>query len=108
MNPSAPVPEDDFSVCPHCWHVNGPTLRHCARCLADMTTLLQESGGRRWTAAVQSPMPVRVGHRLTRTQRVVIAGFVVMLVIAQFGFAFAPHLSRTAAKAVPAGVKPMP
>ena len=54
----------DFVVCPHCWAVNPPS-RYCARCLADMTLLLQESGGRRWTAAVQSPVPVRAGARLT-------------------------------------------
>jgi hypothetical protein len=107
LNPSAPVPDDDFAVCPHCWHVNGPTLRCCARCLADMGTLLQESGGRRWAAAVQSPVPVRVGHRLSRTQRAVIAGFVVMLALSQLAIGIAPHFARGGARvAVPAGAGP--
>src|SRR5687768_6431112 len=44
-------------VCPHCWNVNMYALRLCGRCGADMSTALQESGGLRWTAAVQSPVP---------------------------------------------------
>lgn len=103
MNPSAPTPDDGFAVCPHCWHVNGPTLRQCARCLSDMSTLLQESGGQRWAAPVQSPVPVRVGHRLSRTQRLVIAGFVAMLALAQLAMAVAPHL-RGPGRPVPVGV----
>jgi hypothetical protein len=58
----------DFSICPHCWQVNPPS-RFCARCLADITTVLQESGGRRWVAPAQSPVPVRGRERLNRWQR---------------------------------------
>lgn len=93
----------DFSVCPHCWHLNGGGARTCARCLADVTTLLQESGGRRWTAAVQSPVPVRVGHRLSRLQRWAVLGFVALLALAQLAVAFAPQRATPRASAVPAG-----
>jgi hypothetical protein len=44
-------------ICPHCWNVNLYALRLCGRCGADMSTVLQESGGLRWAAAVQSPVP---------------------------------------------------
>jgi hypothetical protein len=83
--PSGP----DFTVCPHCWHLN-PLTRICARCLADTTTLLQESGGRRWVAPIQSPVPVRVGGRLSRRQRAILLGALVLFGIGQLGVAFAP------------------
>lgn len=76
----------DFTICPHCWQVN-PPARICARCLADMTTLLQESGGVRWTAAVQSPVPVRVGGRLSRPQRLALLAIVVLFALAQVALA---------------------
>jgi hypothetical protein len=61
---TASAPERDvLSVCPHCWEVNIRAHRLCGRCGADMHTVLQESGGLRWTAAVQSPVPVRGGGR---------------------------------------------
>ena len=81
----------DFAVCPHCWAVNPPS-RYCARCLADMTLLLQESGGRRWTAAAQSPMPVRVGGRLSRRQRMVLLGALVLFGFGQVALALAGGL----------------
>jgi hypothetical protein len=77
----------DFVVCPHCWQVN-PRSRYCARCLADMTTRLQESGGRRFTTAAQSPMPVRVRSRLSTRQRWLLFGAVVLFGVAQVVAAF--------------------
>ena len=47
-----------------------------------METLLQESGGLRRTAAVQSPIPVAAAGRLTRLQRAVIGAFVATLATA--------------------------
>lgn len=66
----------EFSVCPHCWHVNRYAARICGGCRADMGTLLQESGGLRQTAPVQSPVPVRA--RLTSGQRIVVIGFMAL------------------------------
>jgi hypothetical protein len=48
-----------------------------------MTLILQESGGLRATAAVQSPVPVRVGARLSPVQRVLVLVFVAILFAAQ-------------------------
>jgi hypothetical protein len=78
----------DFVVCPHCWHVN-PSSRYCARCMADMTLVLQESGGKRWTAPAQSPMPVRVGGRLSPWQRRILLGMVVLFALGQVAVAMA-------------------
>ena len=103
MRPEAASRRDDFGVCPHCWHLNGPTSRICIRCRADMTLLLQESGGERWAAPVQSPVPVRGGQRLSRTQRAMIFGFVVLFGIAQLLAAFAPRISPHIPPAVPGG-----
>jgi len=83
---------EDFRVCPHCWHVNGPLSTICLRCRADMTLRLQESGGARWTAAVQSPVPVRGTRRLSRAQRAVLLGVVVLFCLAQVLYSFAPLL----------------
>jgi hypothetical protein len=71
-----------FKVCPHCWEVNPHAVRLCGRCGADMTLVLQESGGLRHTAAVQSPVPVSVRSRLSVLQRVLLLGFVILLAIA--------------------------
>jgi hypothetical protein len=68
------------SVCPHCWMVNPGPFRLCARCGASMETILQESGGLRRTAAVQSPVPVN--GRLSLGQRIVVALFLVWLALA--------------------------
>lgn len=69
-----------LSVCPHCWGVNPQAERLCGRCGADMRLLLQESGGMRRTAAVQSPVPVR--PRLSPVQRGLVLGFLVLLALA--------------------------
>ncbi len=68
-----------------------------------MTLLLQESGGQRWVAPVQSPVPVRGGARLSRAQRAVILGFVVLFGVAQLLAAFAPRISPYLPPAVPGG-----
>ena len=80
--------QSDFVVCPHCWHLN-PQAALCARCFADMRSVLQESGGKRWTAAAQSPMPVRVGGRLTRRQRALLLGAVLLFALGQVAMAIA-------------------
>lgn len=79
----------DFVICPHCWHLNPPS-RICAGCFADMTTRLQETGGKRWTAAAQSPMPVRVGGRLSPRQRWLLLGALVLFALSQVAGALAP------------------
>ena len=94
----------DFSICPHCWHVDGLGSQVCVRCRADKATLLQESGGWRWTAPVQSPVPVRVGARLSRLQRGVILGFVVMLGLAQLAAMLAPDRVWTPVRAPVPGI----
>lgn len=95
---SAPAP-GPFSICPHCWYVNRYASRLCGRCGADMATALQESGGARRTAPVQSPVPVH-GMRLSRFQRVVVLGFLALLALGQFMGAFAvrpaPHTTSAA------------
>ena len=96
----------DFSICPHCWHVN-PPARLCARCFADMTTVLQETGGRRWTAAAQSPMPVRAGRRLTRRQRALLLSAVVLFALAQL-MTFAAAPSATSPSSTRGEGKPRP
>jgi hypothetical protein len=65
-----------------------------------MSLLLQESGGERWAAAVQSPVPIRTTGRLSRTQRAVLLGFLVLFGLSQLIGGFAPGgipLSRPAA-----------
>jgi hypothetical protein len=86
----------DFVICPHCWHVN-PPARMCAGCFADMGTLLQETGGKRWTAAAQGPMPVRAGGRLSRRQRWLLLGAVVLFAVSQIVLALAPAAARVTA-----------
>lgn len=78
---SAPAEGDAPTICPHCWMVNPGPFRLCGRCGADMGTVLQESGGLRRTAPVQSPVPQPgVGGR-SLGQRVVLALFVVLLAL---------------------------
>jgi hypothetical protein len=72
-----------IAVCPHCWEVNRRVERLCGRCGADMNLLLQESGGLRATAAIQSPVPVRVGSRLSALQRLLVLLFVLILFAGQ-------------------------
>jgi hypothetical protein len=73
----------DFAICPHCWHLNGPASRVCLRCRADMTLVLQESGGERWSAPVQSPVPVARALDLSRGRRAVLFGLALLVVLAQ-------------------------
>ncbi len=77
--PGARSPLGLLRVCPHCWGVNPRAERLCASCGADMHTLLQESGGLRRTAPVQSPVPVRA--RLSTLQRAVVFVCLVMLAL---------------------------
>lgn len=84
----APERGEPIAVCPHCWGVNVRAERLCGRCGADMYMLLQESGGLRATAPVQSPVPVRVRQRLTPLQRALVLCFLLILVAAQFVGAF--------------------
>jgi hypothetical protein len=72
-----------MAVCPHCWELNRHAQRLCGRCGADMHLVLQESGGLRRTAAVQSPGPVRASERLSPLQRMLVLGFVLLLFAAQ-------------------------
>lgn len=72
-----------MAVCPHCWEINGHAQRLCGRCGADMHLVLQESGGLRLTAPVQSPMPVRAHDRLSPFQRLLVLCFVLLLFGAQ-------------------------
>jgi len=76
----APREPSGPSICPHCWEVNRRSYRLCGRCGADMTLLLQESGGLRRTAPVQSPVPVR-GRRLSRIQRLIVAAFAALIAL---------------------------
>jgi hypothetical protein len=71
-----------MAVCPHCWNVNRYAVRLCGRCGADMRLALQESGGLRRTAAVQSPVPVRGGARLSPLMRLAVFGFAALLALA--------------------------
>jgi hypothetical protein len=88
----------DFLICPHCWGVSPFARRLCERCGADPATVLQESGGLRWTAPVQSPVPVARGRPLTRAQRIGAAACLLVLAIgyvfgalgARAGVAFRP------------------
>ena len=77
-------------VCPHCWQVNRYSERLCGRCGGDMTLLLQESGGLRATAPVQSPVPVGVRARLGPVQRAVVLGCALLVVLAMLVGVVAP------------------
>ncbi len=97
---SAPEP-GPLQVCPHCWNVNLRAERLCGRCGADMTLALQESGGARRTAPVQSPVPV-TGARLSRGQRLLVLGFLALLALGQMIAVFGPRGSqRSTPLAVP-------
>ena len=76
---SAPLPEAEAAVCPHCWMVNAGAFRLCVRCGADMATTLQESGGLCHAAPIQSPVPAPGRPRLSVFQRVLVAAFVAIL-----------------------------
>ena len=80
---AAPAERSRISVCPHCWGVNPWADRLCARCGADMRLTLQESGGLRRTAPVQSPVPVSGGPRLSLLQRMLLFCFLALLIVSQ-------------------------
>ena len=91
------------SVCPHCWMVNPGAFQLCARCGASMETFLQESGGLRRTAPVQSPVPVH--GRLSLPQRVVVGLFLIVLALSYLvqllPVRSGPHAPRSPATALP-------
>jgi hypothetical protein len=104
-----------MTVCPHCWELNLHADRLCGRCGADMQLVLQESGGLRRTAAVQSPVPVGGRASLTLVQRLVVLTFVILLFLVQVIGAiyasasrpsppFGPTPGPTPPGATPAGV----
>jgi hypothetical protein len=82
LRPASAPAGGTVAVCPHCWQVNVGGERLCGRCGADMTLLLQESGGLRRTPAVQSPVPVRVSGRLGPVTRALLLVLTVMLALA--------------------------
>ncbi len=81
LRPSSAPAGGDPAICPHCWMVNPGPFRLCARCGAAMDTFLQESGGLRRVAAIQSPMPVQVSGRLSPFQRTVVALFLAVMAL---------------------------
>lgn len=78
---TAPLPGSEAAVCPHCWMVNPGAFHLCVRCGADMSTTLQESGGLRWAAPIQSPVPAPGRPRLSVFQRVLVAAFVAIMAL---------------------------
>lgn len=78
---TAPLPDAEAAVCPHCWMVNPGAFHLCVRCGADMSTTLQESGGLRWAAPIQSPVPAPGRPRLSLVQRVLVGAFVAILAL---------------------------
>lgn len=100
---SAPLEGAGAAVCPHCWMVNPGPFRLCGRCGADMRTNLQESGGARRSAPVQSPVPVACGPRLTGLQRLVLAGFLLLLALSHVLAAATPRLSPPTQAGMPPG-----
>lgn len=96
------------AVCPHCWMVNPGPFRLCGRCGADMDTLLQESGGLRRTAPIQSPVPVRAAGRLSPIQRVLIGAFLVVLALSHLAFLLPVRAEESVAAAGGGGVDPVP
>lgn len=92
----------DPAICPHCWMVNPGPFRLCARCGASMETYLQESGGLRRTAPVQSPMPVQAGGRLTPLQRAVVGLFLAVMALGYLSQLLpAPKAASAAARPAP-------
>lgn len=82
LRPASAPAGGAVAVCPHCWQVNVGGERLCGRCGADMTLLLQESGGLRRTPAVQSPVPVRVSGRLGPVTRALLLVLTLVLALA--------------------------
>lgn len=88
-------------VCPHCWMVNPGPFVLCARCGADMRTLLQESGGLRRTAPVQSPVPVG-NARLGPVTRVVLGLCVLTLALSYLAHLLPLPASTESSRPAPA------
>jgi hypothetical protein len=61
-----------------------------------MHMVLQESGGARRTAPVQSPVPVRVSARLSTAQRTLLLAFLLLLVLSQIALALQASFRRPA------------
>ncbi|MBX6365630.1 MAG: hypothetical protein IRZ00_17310, partial [Gemmatimonadetes bacterium] len=92
LRPPAHAPTGGaLAVCPHCWGVNPGAERLCGRCGADMRSLLQESGGLRRTAPVQSPVPIRASARLSPALRLGLLLLVALLALAQLLQPFFPR-----------------
>jgi hypothetical protein len=68
-----------------------------------MRTILQESGGLRRTAPVQSPVPVGVSARLGIVQRVVLGGFVVLLALSYMVYLLPQPVPAAVSVPAPAG-----
>jgi len=97
-----------MTVCPHCWELNVHADRLCGRCGADMRLALQESGGLRRTAPVQSPVPVPGGRPLSVFQRLFVLAFVVLLFLVQLVGALYASASRISPPLGPApGATPL-
>lgn len=81
----------------------GALQRLCGRCGASMESFLQESGGLRRTAPVQSPVPV--SGRLPLARRLLIGCLVVLLVLAYLLYLLpAPAVRFAIATAAAGGV----
>lgn len=91
------------AVCPHCWMVNPAPFTLCARCGASMDTLLQESGGLRRTAPVQSPVPQGASARLGPLTRLLLGLCVLVLALGYLAYLLpVPGVAERPARAVPA------
>lgn len=98
--------DDGPAVCPHCWMVNPGAFTLCARCGASMDTLLQESGGLRRTAAVQSPVP-QAAARVGPVTRVVLGLCVLVLALGYLVYLLpVPVSAEGAARTTPATATP--
>lgn len=98
---ASPTEEAGARVCPHCWMVNPGPFALCARCGADMSTLLQESGGLRRTAPVQSPVPVG-SARLGPVTRVVLGLCVLVLALSYLAHLLPRPASAEGSRPAPA------
>lgn len=99
---SAPTEGAAPTICPHCWMVNPGPFRLCGRCGADMRTVLQESGGLRRTAPVQSPVPQAGAGSRSLPQRVVLALFVLLLALSWVAHLAVPPSEHATPGPVPA------
>lgn len=84
--------------------VNAGPFELCGRCGARMDTHLQESGGLRRTAPVQSPVPV--GQALTPLQRLLVVTFVALIALMHLLVAFPLEGSSRPVTPSPVGAAP--